>query len=264
MKTKHAYFYIGASALLLISCGGGSSSASSNSNPQSIPTSEESQVSSLDPSFYSATVMFPDGTPVSGVDVMWCTSSQCFMPIRTDENGTSVNEAIGDNQYYVHISRIPEGYTYNPNIYTPNEEDRHVDIFLEPLSIATLEKEGLPAGSDNRYIYESDKAYEVTLEEEGDIIFFGFNAEASGKYEIESWAVDKQSTNPTNPKFLYYGDDPTAIPTSPIEEKDDGGIGDNFKYALNALEGKSYTFAIIGSATRYPATFTVKVSTTVE
>lgn len=276
-------FGLGLAMLSLVACGGQGESVSSKeeSSPESYEESLESSGPYIDPDLFAVTVLMPDGSPATGVKVQWCNKSACFMPIGVDENGVAVNEDLTNAQYYVHLLSLPEGYTYNPNIYTPNESNKHIEIRLEAIAQMKLENKLDEPGKYNRYMMESDKAYEITLSGDGKFDYLGFNAKEPGIYEIESWAVDNLAVNPTDPVFAYYGGERNFIPSAPYEEVEDGGIGKNFKYTFEMGEdcfrhdgegnperngdgsyiaGVSHTYAISGTATAYPSTFTVKIT----
>ena len=92
-----------------------------------------------DPNAYSVKVVYPNGNPVEGgVTVQWCTGSTCLLPVAVDSQGTAYN-SIDDAEYYIHIDGIPAGYTYDPNAYTANKNNKKVTIDLISVNSTTGE-----------------------------------------------------------------------------------------------------------------------------
>ncbi len=59
---------------------------------------------------YTVTVLYPDGTPVVGVDVQICLAETCYMPTTTDENGQVTYRLAEQDGYMTKLVVTPEGY----------------------------------------------------------------------------------------------------------------------------------------------------------
>lgn len=198
---------------------------------------------------YMVKVLYPNNTPVSGgVAVQWCTNTNCLMPVLVDENGVAKSK-IADDDYYIHIEGIPAGYTYDPNGYTANANNKYVEIKLMELStIASGD------GSEGNPYVVSTGIYNISFDKastEG-MKYFSFTATESKTYTIESLSTEKLAVNAIDP---YIGFGPSFDVSGNTEESI------NFSHSFEATAGTTYTFVImVSSATFFPASFDFTIS----
>ena len=75
---------------------------------------------------YTVTVQYEDGSPVTDCDVQFCvinengTQGTCLTPITVDSNGVAEIAIAENTTYHIQINNLPDGYTYDQEIYTEN------------------------------------------------------------------------------------------------------------------------------------------------
>ncbi|MBE6131150.1 MAG: hypothetical protein E7183_05460 [Erysipelotrichaceae bacterium] len=213
-----------------------------------------------DASAYSVTVLYPNGEPVtSGVKVQWCTGDICLLPVKVNDQGVAYN-SIDDDEYYIHIDGIPAGYTYDPNAYTSNKDNKKVTINL--LKLNDLSGEGTALSP---YV-TSEGAFNVTYTGEGagNMKYYSFTPSVSGTYSIKSLAMDKQAINKIDPYIGFIGTetDMSKVDFSKLDVSGnvDSNLNINFNYRFNAEAGVTYTFVVfVSSATKFPASFDIVI-----
>lgn len=208
-----------------------------------------------DPNSYSVKVVYPNGDPVtSGVTVQWCTGNVCLLPVAVGANGVAYN-SIEDGDYYIHIDGIPSGYTYDPNAYTTNKNNKNVEIKLIELKSFTGD------GTSANPIIVSEGAVNVTYEGAGQAYmkYYSFTPTSNGTYSIKSLAMDKLALNAIDPYIGFLG---TETDMSKIDTSGNGdGKNINFTHTFTAEAGVSYTFIIfVSSASKYPASFDIVIT----
>jgi hypothetical protein len=104
-----------------------------------------------------------------------------------------------DGDYRIRLTAIPEGYTYNPNVYTATNNDRNVEIELH--KIVTTRGHGDQLY--NAIEIKNTGLYCVELTSPTNEIFFEFAPPKSGTYSMESWMDTIE--NKVNPQAKYYG-----------------------------------------------------------
>lgn len=203
---------------------------------------------------YSVKVVYPDGTAVKGgVKVKWCTIENCSTNIEVNENGVATISTLQPGEYVVHIDRIPDGYTYNPNNNIATEDNKNIEISL--ISLKTIsEGEGT---MENPYKL-SDGAYNLTYESAtvSGIKYFAFIANETKEYELLSLAEEIQSIHNIDPYLGFWGD------SFENDRNIDGNLEklNNFSLKFHAEAGKTYYFGVfVSSANRFPATFAINI-----
>lgn len=192
---------------------------------------------------YSVAVVYPDGTPVSsGVSVQWCTGNICLLPVFVNSNGVAYN-ACDDANYYIHIEGIPAGYTYDPNAYTANADNKNITIKL--ISLGNLSGEG---SISSPYV-ASTSAYVVrhTAIGASDIKYYAFTAVEAGSYTVRSICQDELALNTVDPYIGFMGTE-----LNPANANIDGNTDAmNFSHTFTAEANTTYYFMImITSATK--------------
>ena len=141
-----------------------------------------------------------DGKPFVPSEVIYAqwNDGYSFHNAEIDAEGKASVTGL-DGDYRVTLSKLPEGYAYNPNIYTATNDFRNVTIELYPLTQIKLRNTSL-------YKCISVKTtgfYHIQIEEPGDEIHFEFAPKKSGTYTVESM-IDV-TANDINPYANYYG-----------------------------------------------------------
>lgn len=158
------------------------------------------------------------------------------------ENGVAQTGYL-DGDYRVTLSALPEGFTYNPNIYTATADGRDVEIELHKVEVPR------GAGSDEYHciVLKKTNYYRAQFSRAGQQIFFEFVPTSSGTYVIES-LVDTaaQAFNPI--MMVYVGSSQFKL----FDHEQDGGGAENgytknFKHVMKVDDdeiGAVFTFAI--------------------
>lgn len=203
---------------------------------------------------YTVRVIDPTKTPIKkGISVQWCSGENCFLPQKINEAGVAkIN--LEDGEYYIHISGIPAGYTYNPNAYTTNASKKYVEI---ELSVLYPFESG--DGSEVSPYVLSRGVYNVEFSEGSTtgMKYFAFTPGANGKYKISSMATDKLALNRIDPYIGFLG---SAKDMSNIDVtgNKDSNIDINFSYEFEGEAGLTVYFVImVSSADSYPANFDI-------
>lgn len=209
-----------------------------------------------DPNAYSVKVVYPNGNPVEGgVTVQWCTGSTCLLPVAVDNQGTAYN-SIDDAEYYIHIDGLPAGYTYDPNAYTANKNNKKVTIDLINVNSTTGE------GTVSNPIVVSEGAFEVNYAGTGqsNMKYYTFTPSVAGTYSIKSLAMDKSALNEIDPYIGFLGTE-TDMSKIDISGNVDSKVNINFNHTFTAEAGVTYTFIVfVSSATKFPAQFNIVIS----
>lgn len=163
-------------------------------------------------------------------------------------NDDGVAEISGlDGEYKVTLGGLPEGYTYNPNIYSANNDNRNISIRLYKLVATDSSKSGSDWYNDIVAISETG-AYRATLTEENfeNGIRFRYVPGYAGNYSIESM-IDI-TENKLNPYLDMHGGSSEFV--NPIYETMDGGGAENtytknFRWEISIIHiGNAFNFRI--------------------
>lgn len=199
------------------------------------------------------TVLNPDNTPVTGVQVQWCSGNLCMTPVAVNDKGVAVlQEYDKTKDYNVHVLRVPEGYTYNPFELVQNESNKKGSIKL-------VEQNSYSSGDGSKatpYVL-TEGYYSVTLKANA-LKYFTITPSKAGNITFESYAI-----SPTDPAIAYFGElINNEFASSPIKENDnDDKVGNDYNFKLSVdgvAPGKTYVFAMI-SKTAGTFTFNVKI-----
>lgn len=192
------------------------------------------------------------------LNAQW-TDGFSFHAATFDENGKATVEGL-DGDYQVTLSSVPSGLAYNPNIYTADNENRHIEIPLYEIT----KTRGNGTSEYDCITLASPGVYQVTLNSETDKVFYEFNPRENGQYSVESW-VDV-TANDINPRLdVYTG---TFAAKYYAYELDDGGAASqytkNFLHNVKVAEeeiGNVFTFAVKSDSKNgeYPVTVTFVV-----
>ena len=200
---------------------------------------------------FTATLVFEDnGTifipedqsdPERMLKVRWTDGSNYYtVPVGAD--GKAVCEGL-DGDYSVTLINLSGEYTYNPNIYVANNDNRDVEIRIHSLNYGRGDGTGL---YDCIEIDELG-VYRAEIKSEGQIVYFQFTPPRPGVYVIESWMdVTAGMYNPL--ADVYHGSSQFKYPDDTL---DDGGASQgytkNFKKVIKIAEsfiGNCYTYGV--------------------
>lgn len=172
--------------------------------------------------------------------------------VNVDEFGMA--ECYGlDGEYTVTLVNLSNAYTYNPNIYKVDNENRNVVIDL--LTLTTAKGEGT---SIYKCIMLSNPGvYRANINNAGQVVYFEFTPTKAGSYSIES-LVDVSAGMYDPVADVYYGSSAFKYYAYQL---DGGGASQgyttNFRHIVEVDEsfiGNSYTFAVFvnGKDATYP------------
>ncbi len=148
-----------------------------------------------------------------------------------------------DGDYTVTLLGLPAGYTYNPNIYKADNDNRDVNIELIKLTTT------LGTGADLYKCINLTRTgyYRAELKSERSVVYYQFSPSKAGVYKVES--MMDISANMYNPILRPYTG--TSAAKFEQDEIDGGGVSGsytkNFLYTIVIPEEyrhNSYTFAI--------------------
>lgn len=96
----------------------------------SVSSSARADADSSEPeaNAYSVLVTDPDGKPVEGVTVQFCSDEECQLVV-TDTGGIAAFE-FPEGKYEVHILKVPEGYAKDRTAYETEEKYGTLTIVL--------------------------------------------------------------------------------------------------------------------------------------
>lgn len=221
-----------------------------------VPEGEKPKDPTTDTDPFTATVMLngepykPDMTLGDSLSlkIRW-TDGKSYYTEYADKDGHAVCYGL-DGDYTVTLVNVPEGYTYNPNIYQASNDSKHV--YIELLTI-TRETDKSTALYDCIEI-EGTGVYRATVDANmvngkpvPKEVFFQFTPTKPGIYVIES--IMDVSAGMYNPiADVYQGSSQYKIYNQKL---DDGGAAGqytkNFKKEIKIAQefiGNSYTFAV--------------------
>ena len=183
--------------------------------------------------------------------VRW-TDGKSYQTVNLGVNGKA--ECYGlDGEYSVTLINLPDGYTYNPNVYTATNDNRDVVIELLPITATRGD------GSDPYKCIQlsGTGVYRAKVTHNGQEIFYEFEPTRAGTYRIESM-VDISAGMYDPVIDVYSGSSQFKIRDKRIDGGGaSGGYTTNFKYVVNIDEkfiGNVFTFAVMleGKDATYP------------
>ncbi len=137
-----------------------------------------------------------------------------------------------DGDYKVTVTNIPEGFTYNPNIYVADNNSRHVEIKLHKI----IETTGRGLDEWNCIRIKNTGLYCIKVNNAEQMTYFEYTPSKNGVYTVESWM--DVTANEVNPIAYYHGANPMYKPL--ISTHDTGGYEGsytkNFKLDVQIAE----------------------------
>ena len=208
---------------------------------------------------FKATVML-NGKPYTppevsddslAVKVRW-TDGKTYHTVTLNEEGTA--ECYGlDGEYSVTLINLPTNLTYNPNIYSADNDS--TDVVIELLTITNATGKG--TDEYNCIPLAGPGVYRAKISKDGQAIFYEFEPTKPGTYCIES--LMDVSAGMYNPFVDIYAG---SFAYKVREKRIDGGGASsgyttNFRHVVEidkAFIGNVYTFAVFveGKDATYP------------
>ncbi len=197
--------------------------------------------------------------PESETYAHW-TDGFSFYNAKINEKGEASVKGL-DGDFRVTLSQIPEGYSYNPNIYKATNKQKDVVIELYKLK---------PTKGEGEEPYQSipiDETgmYQATITNEDDIVYYEFNPKTNGVYSVVSW-VDTVENNINPMCDVYNGTVAFKVYSRTI---DDGGdcaqFTKNFRHEVKITDdeiGNVFTFGV--KATSKDGKYPIKVNFAVQ
>ena len=186
------------------------------------------------------------------VKVRW-TDGKTYHTVNLGQDGMATCYGL-DGEYSVTLINLPDAYTYNPNIYSVDNDNR--TAVIELLTINTVYGDG-----SNVYKcieLSGPGVYRATMSKDGQEIFYQFEPTRAGTYCIES--IVDVSAGMYNPIVDIYSG---TFAYKVRDKRIDGGGASlgyttNFKHTVEideAFIGNVYTFAVLleGKDATYPA-----------
>ena len=120
-------------------------------------------------------------SPATAMNVYWNDGYNVHIaPV--DESGYAVIDGL-DGDYNVTLSSVPNGYAYDSNAYTANNDNRNIIIEMYDLNLLR----GSGNNLDNVYLLSDTGVYTVTINSEEDFNYIRFAPQKNGTYTVESW-----------------------------------------------------------------------------
>lgn len=146
---------------------------------------------------FTVTLLLDDAPFTGGKDIVaqWSDGVSLYV---ADTNASGVASVTGlDGEYEVTLSNLPEGYTYNPNVYTASNDDPNIEIVIWEIYYPKTN-----GGADGSGLYSPIKIYRTgvfrtTITDAKQIVYYEFKPLENGQYFVESF-VDIRA-NEVNP-----------------------------------------------------------------
>lgn len=200
-----------------------------------IPTEVEFSVSLI----YNKKVFIPD----EEINVIWLDDYSQFKQ-KIGEDGFA--KMMLDGDFNVFLDKAPDGYTYNPNIYTASSDNPIIEIELVKVSRTS---KGRGTALYKEYEVSNDGIYRAEIKNKSTKVYYEYQPKAAGYYVIESWVNIYDDI--INPKVDIYSGTFAAkffnetLDGGGIYKK--GGYTKNFKWVVRLSQAELsnvYTFAI--------------------
>ncbi len=136
-------------------------------------------------------------TAESPVEIQWSDGYS----VHTAQLGPDGIARIGglDGDYKVTVNNLPEGYTYNPNIYTADNNHRHVEIEMHQI----VPTRGSGINEYSCISIRNTGVYCIEVKSADQVTYFEFAPSRSGTYSVQSWM--DVTANEINPYAEYWG-----------------------------------------------------------
>lgn len=179
------------------------------------------------------------------IQVVWSDDyTQYTETIASD--GYAVKELDGD--FNVYLVNAPEGYSYNPNIYTANNDNS--EVIIELYKISRISK-GQGTALQKEYVMSTTGVYRTEIKKAQQKVFYEFHPTKAGYYVFETMVNIYEDS--VNPKLDIYSGNAGGFRTIQHSGLDTGGSSlkngftKNVKWVVKLTEemlGNSWYFAV--------------------
>lgn len=209
--------------------------------------------------YFTITLQYEDqslpdaGISTEGMEVQ-LTDGYSYYETEVGEDGVARLPEV-EGSYNVTLTGIPDGYTYNPNVYKVSNAMPSiiVDLYkiLRPTNASKVNGTTRynQNGKNSCYTISEAGIYRVTLKDANTTIYYEYRPPKSGSYGIES--ICSTAVNKINPKAGIYIGTFAWKPSAPNYVLDAGGqtstYTKNFKYDVQLTDdmvGNVFTFAV--------------------
>ncbi len=182
---------------------------------------------------YTVTLVFPDGATIPSLEntyAVWTNKSGVYTAPFSQEGIASSNEPDGD--YQVTVRGLPEGFSYDPNLYGASNDSKNVSVTI----VALRQMAGSGGSSDNScYQCSGIGVYRFPFNSSGEQLYFTFTPRTRGTYQIRSM-IDATANETTvtiykHASFFLNPQDYTEVDPSVS-----GTFTKNFKLSFNVAE----------------------------
>lgn len=231
----------------------GNNNSNSNENTGPVEVEVEFVVSLI----YNNKIFIPE----EEITVIWMDDYSQY-ETKIGEDGYA--KLMLDGDFNVMLDKTPEGYTYNPNIYTSSNENPIIEIEL--LKIAKVSK-GRGTGLYKEYELSSDGTYRADIKDNKTKVYYEYKPTSAGYYVIESLVSIYEDV--INPKIdIYTGTfanknfSETLNSGGPHKK---GGYTNNFKWIVRLSQAELqnvFTFAVFADSKTgvYPVNVDFKIT----
>ncbi len=172
-----------------------------------------------------------------------------------------------DGDFNVYLNNVPEGYSYNPNIYTADNDNPVVEIELTKLSRIS---KGSGTALYKEFQMSSTGVYRCEISKSQQKVYYEFKPTKAGYYVLETLVNVFEDS--VNPKVDIYQGTFAYKPTTPNQSGLDtggyslkNGFTKNVKWVVKLTEEQVqnvYTFAIYADSKTgvYPINVDFKIS----
>lgn len=169
--------------------------------------------------------------PAEPVTVQWSDGYQ-YERAEVDASGKASVTGL-DGDYQVTLVNIPDGYTYNPNIYRATNSNRDITIELFELTTIRTRDKGTNYYDDIIEITHTGY-YRAEITKENQAVYFQFVPKRSGSYSMESWMdVTAEKYNPILDVHEGSAGYKNPVPTVTDGGGTSSGFTTNFRYVMN-------------------------------
>lgn len=138
-------------------------------------------------------------SPQDDIYAQWSDGTSVYRS-KIGEDGVARNNQL-DGDYVVTLSKVPEGFTYEPNNYIATNNSKNTDIILYKINSFSNNKDGSNFFTDIIKL-PSTGAYRITFTEPNQRKYFSVVPKSSGEYVFQS-LIDI-TANEVNPVLYRY------------------------------------------------------------
>ncbi len=180
---------------------------------------------------------------LEGVYAVWKNSYSEFRAPFSQEGVASCKGPDGD--YRVTLSKTPAGYTYDPNLYSADNNERDITIVLYPIREFSR---GDGYDKDTPYQILLSGVYRLKFEQDAQELYFQLNPNITGSFQIRS-LIDVVA-NEVTPTLTTYANFMFMYPRRHANTGASGTYTQNFDITLGIGTSQDYSFSIHVAASR--------------